>query len=118
MTTTGSPIGWVPSACTLPTTEQPLRIAEFDAFFRACVHESQRRGRARLDLTIDAESETSARDLADRESACCSLFEFTFAPAADGRVVMTIAVPSRHVDVLDALAKRVTPHNAAEGRHA
>ena len=24
---------WVPAACTLPTTEQPLRRAEFDGLF-------------------------------------------------------------------------------------
>ncbi|MET8028575.1 hypothetical protein [Streptomyces avermitilis] len=24
---------WVPASCTLPTTEQPLRVAEFDALF-------------------------------------------------------------------------------------
>ncbi|HEX4811142.1 MAG TPA: hypothetical protein VFV66_00105 [Nonomuraea sp.] len=26
-------LGWAPSACTLPTAEQPPRVAEFDALF-------------------------------------------------------------------------------------
>ncbi len=25
--------GWVPDACTLPTVDQPLRVAEFDDLF-------------------------------------------------------------------------------------
>ncbi|MFJ8509792.1 hypothetical protein [Streptomyces avermitilis] len=24
---------WIPASCTLPATEQPLRVAEFDALF-------------------------------------------------------------------------------------
>ncbi|MEV6153769.1 hypothetical protein AB0L53_25835 [Nonomuraea sp. NPDC052129] len=28
---------WVPSECTLPTAEQPLRVAEFDALFAEVV---------------------------------------------------------------------------------
>lgn len=117
MTTTGSsPLGWVPSSCTLPTTEQPLRLAEFDSFFRDSVHDGQRRGATRLDLTVTTESETSARDLADRETACCSFFQFTFTKA-DGRMVMSITVPAEHTDVLDALAARMTAHHTAEERH-
>ncbi len=27
------PDGWVPDAYTLPTVEQPIRVAEFDRFF-------------------------------------------------------------------------------------
>jgi len=30
---TTSGLAWVPAACTLPTAEQPLRPAEFDALF-------------------------------------------------------------------------------------
>ena len=28
---------WTPATCTLPTAEQPLRVAEFDDLFRECV---------------------------------------------------------------------------------
>ncbi|MFI5877126.1 hypothetical protein ACIBAH_32705 [Streptomyces sp. NPDC051445] len=40
---------WVPQSCTLPTTEQPLRVAEFDTLFAerlADASRSDRRGRA------------------------------------------------------------------------
>ncbi|MEV4838269.1 hypothetical protein AB0K05_27425 [Nonomuraea sp. NPDC049486] len=40
---------WVPSACTLPTAEQPLRVAEFDALFADAV-----RAVARPDRTAPA----------------------------------------------------------------
>jgi hypothetical protein len=109
MTTTGSAAeGWVPSACTLPTAEQPLRVAEFDDLFRTAVHGATRTHETHLDLVIAAASEASARDLADRESACCSFFEFSFTPGADGSIVMGIGVPKQYVDVLDALHARVS----------
>lgn len=116
MTTSGSPNGWVPSACTLPTAQQPLRIAEFDTFFRDVVRDVQRRGPTRLDLTIDADAEALARDLTDRETACCSFFQFTFTGQADGRIVMTLTVPGQHADVLAALAERVTSTATAGDR--
>ena len=117
MTTTGTAgAGWVPSVCALPTVEQPLRLAEFDDLFRSAVHRATRTQGTRLDLVIAATSEASARDLADRESACCSFFQFSFAPTVDGKVVMGIGVPDHHVDVLDALHARVTSV-AAQGDH-
>lgn len=117
MTTTGSATeGWVPSACTLPTVEQPLRLAEFDNLFRTAVHRATRTRETQLDLVIAPASEASARDLADRESGCCSFFEFSFTPGADGSLVMGIGVPNRHIEVLDALHARVSSaiggHNA------
>ncbi|MET7772348.1 hypothetical protein [Nocardia sp. NPDC005366] len=42
------------------------------------------------------------RDLAARESACCSSFTFTFEPA-DAGTVMRIEAPATYVEVLDAL---------------
>ena len=97
---------WVPAACTLPTVEQPLRLAEFDEFFRAAVQRSIRTSTTRLDLVIVGEFEATARDLAERESSCCSFFRFNFHPAADD-LVMSIGVPKDHVDVLDALHARI-----------
>ncbi|MFD6394998.1 hypothetical protein [Nocardia sp. NPDC060259] len=35
---------WVPDACTLPTVEQPIRVAEFDRFFAESVHGMGRAG--------------------------------------------------------------------------
>lgn len=95
-----------PAACTLPTVEQPLRLAEFDVFFRAAVRRSIRTSTIRLDLVILGEFEATARDLADRETGCCSFFRFDFRPAADG-AVMSIGVPEDHFDVLDALQARI-----------
>jgi hypothetical protein len=97
---------WVPAACTLPTVEQPLRLAAFDAFFRAAVRRSIRTSTTRLDLVIRGEFEATARDLAQHESSCCSFFCFDFHPAADG-LVMSIGVPKDRVEVLDALHLRI-----------
>ena len=38
---------WAPTSCTLPTAEQPLRLAEFDEFFRAAVRRVAERELAR-----------------------------------------------------------------------
>jgi hypothetical protein len=99
------PEDWAPEACTLPTTERPLRAAEFDDLFTA-VQRSERRGPTRLDLVLLRDVEVAARDLARRESNCCAFFTFDFEPADNG-VVMHIAVASGHVDVLDALEARL-----------
>ncbi|MGW5574172.1 hypothetical protein ACWEVD_23510 [Nocardia thailandica] len=98
---------WVPSACTLPTAEQPIRIAEFDQLFSEAVHTSRRPGPTRLELLLDPGAEARARDLAGRESSCCSFFTFDF-DAGDGELVMGVGVPAAYVEVLDAFAARVT----------
>ncbi len=100
-------LDWVPSACTLPTVEQPLRVAEFDDLFSASVTAAERVDATTLRLTLGGD-EDRARELADRESSCCSFFGFTFAPADDGAVAMTVTVPPAHVAVLDAFAARAT----------
>ena len=96
---------WFPAACTLPTAEQPLRMAEFDEFFRTAVQRATRTRTTMLDLVISFEHAAAARDLAEGEASCCSFFRFDFEPAADG-LVMRIGVPEDHVDVLDALQAR------------
>ncbi|MBE1490368.1 hypothetical protein [Plantactinospora soyae] len=45
-------LGWAPSACTLPTTEQPLRVAEFDALFTDAVQTVARPAPTRLRLEL------------------------------------------------------------------
>ena len=105
MATTGTE-DWVPAACTLPTAQQPLRLAEFDVFFRTAVRRSIRTSTARLGLVILGAFEATARDLAERETSCCSFFRFDFHPVADG-LLMSIGVPLDHVDVLDALQARI-----------
>ena len=99
------PHDWAPDACTLPTAERPLRVAEFDDLF-AFVVRAERREPQRLDVVLRRVVEAPARDLARRESECCSFFTFEFEPAGDD-VVMHIGVPPNHVEVLDALQARV-----------
>ncbi|MEU0565004.1 hypothetical protein ABZ297_06360 [Nonomuraea sp. NPDC005983] len=99
--------GWVPSACTLPTAEQPLRVAEFDALFAEAVQAVQRPGRERLRLELAFNPEHAARaaELTARENGCCSFFTFTLTIAGGG-LALEVAVPAEYADVLDALQAR------------
>lgn len=101
---------WVPLACTLPTREQPLRSAEFDALFAASLTRVERPEPTRARLLLAAEADPVARDLAARETACCSFFTFSFeqagAAAGTGVVAMEVGVPAAQVAVLDALVAR------------
>lgn len=99
------PEDWAPDACTLPTTERPLRVAEFDDLFTFVVR-AERREPQRLDLVLRRIVEAPARELARRESACCSFFTFEFEAVGED-VVMRICVPPEHVAVLDALEGRI-----------
>lgn len=103
---------WVPDACTLPTVEQPVRVADFDDLFTA-VTGVDRTETARATLTLAGAEGLAARaqDLADRETACCSFFTITIASveptdAMPEMVRMSIAVPEAHVAVLAALVDR------------
>jgi hypothetical protein len=98
---------WFAATCTLPRVEQPLRVAEFDELFRTALRRSTRTQRTELELVISAESEPTARGLAERETRCCSYFRFEFDPTPDG-LVMRIDLPEDHVDVLDALQARLS----------
>ncbi|MEV0570050.1 hypothetical protein [Dactylosporangium sp. NPDC050588] len=101
----------VPDACTLPTAERPLRLAEFDALFSSAVRsvEVVSPTRARMRLAGPAGLEATVRDLAARETACCSFFTFTVTPGpADGALVLDIQVPAAYTDVLASLAGRAT----------
>ncbi|MDZ5446428.1 hypothetical protein U2F26_27490 [Micromonospora sp. 4G57] len=86
-----------------------LRLAEFDELF-ATVRRAERLGDTRLRLTLagPAELETAVRDLTERENRCCSFFTFDVTTQPPGQVVLDVAVPAVHVDVLDALAARVS----------
>jgi hypothetical protein len=98
---------WVPDACTLPSPERPLRVAEFEALFGRALHSVERLGRRQLRLVVDGTWEAELRELIARESSCCSFFAFTVARDG-GEVVLEIAVPAVHESVLDALAARLT----------
>jgi hypothetical protein len=108
------PADWVPvDACTLPTTEQPLRVAEFDDLFAtsltAVVRPPGAATRARLLLAGGTELRERVQRLADAEIACCSFFTFTVTSLPgdeQGTVALDIEVPAARTDVLAALAER------------
>lgn len=88
-------------ACTLPTAEQPLRVAEFDALFARHLVRVERPDSTRAVLHLDG-GEAWVRDLAARETSCCSFFALTVT-ATDGAVRVDVDVPEPYVDVLDGL---------------
>jgi hypothetical protein len=101
-------VPWVPSACTLPTAERPIRVAEFDDLFASAV-EARRIDRQRLRLVLRPEPAVAARaaELAVRETGCCSFFTFTLS-ATCGGLTLEVTVPPAHAGVLDALAARAS----------
>ncbi|MFF2087258.1 hypothetical protein ACFVVM_26090 [Nocardia sp. NPDC058176] len=115
MTTLPVSEDWVPDACTLPTVARPIRVAEFDRFFAESVRTAHRTSPTRLDLRLAEDAEAAARDLAARESGCCSFFTFDF-DTTDTATVMRVDVPVTYVEVLDAFAARVDTAMAADSR--
>ncbi|TWF79234.1 hypothetical protein FHX44_115162 [Pseudonocardia hierapolitana] len=106
--------GWVAvDACTLPTEEQPLRAAEFDAVFATALNRVERPAPERLRLILDGSAVTASavRDLVARESSCCSFFGFRLTASTDD-LVLDVQVPAARIAVLDGLARR------AEGARA
>jgi hypothetical protein len=107
MTTDDPSPAWVPDACTLPTTERPPRRAEFDDLFRSAIAVERITERhARFLLTGSADRAEQVRDLAARETECCSFFTFTVTAQPPAEVVCDIEVPAGYVDVLAALVDR------------
>ncbi|MET9068175.1 hypothetical protein [Streptosporangium sandarakinum] len=100
-------LGWAPSACTLPTAEQPLRVAEFDALFTDAVRGVARPEptRLRLELVFSPGNAARAAELTARENGCCSFFTFTLTIAGGG-LTLEVTVPAEHTEVLDALQAR------------
>lgn len=93
-------------ACTLPTAERPLRLAEFDDLFATSVRGVRRRGDGVLmQLTGTEGLRERVRDLAARETACCSFFTFTI-EGTDQDLTLGISVPPDRREILDALAER------------
>ncbi|MFI6244417.1 hypothetical protein ACIBEF_31670 [Micromonospora sp. NPDC050795] len=96
---------WAPEACTLPSVQRPLRRAEFDDLFATALLEQQRLSPTHLRWRLDPAAETTARDLTDRESSCCSFFTYTITRVT-GALRLDVQVPAARVDVLDALRQR------------
>ena len=97
----------VAEACTLPTVERPARSAEWGSLFREVTAvESVGAQRGRLVFPVDSALEMQVRDLASRESSCCSFFTFQLREGVDaaGARTMTldVSVPPSQSAVLDA----------------
>jgi hypothetical protein len=101
---------WAPQACTLPTAQRPLRLAEFDALFARATRDARRLGPRHLRLTLagPAALEAIVRDLTARESECCSFFEFAVSAPEPGTVRLDVKVPAAYTDMLDGLAGRAS----------
>jgi hypothetical protein len=104
---------WVSAeVCTLPTAERPVRRAEFDGLFTEHLQSIDPVGpqETRLSLVGGEGLAAVVQDLVDRESACCSFFEFSVsaAPVPAGRetVRLGIRVPAERADILAALTGR------------
>ncbi|MGH3525243.1 MAG: hypothetical protein ACRDU4_21035, partial [Mycobacterium sp.] len=93
-------LSWVPESCTLPTAEQPVRVAEFDAFFAESVQATQRLDaeRARFELSTAAGEAARVADLMAREAACCAFFTFALVASAGG-LALEVSVPRGRADV-------------------
>src|SRR2546422_10482299 len=94
----GSCASWVPrDACTLPTAERPFRLAEFDELFRG-LRGIDRVAPTRLRLVVQETGGVAerARELAARETSCCSFFDFTVS-AVGADVVIDVQVPPERV---------------------
>lgn len=104
---------WVPQSCTLPTEQQPLRAAEFDALFAERLVEVSRLDPLRLHMVLAGGPgvEGPVRDLVARESDCCSFFTFTVAADRD-QILLDISVDAAHEAVLNALHAQATTAGA------
>lgn len=93
-------------ACTMPTAERPLRLAEFDDLFATAVRSVERRGDdVRIHLTGPDGLAGQVRDLTDREASCCSFFTFAIEGTSKD-LTLDISVPAARQEILDALARR------------
>jgi hypothetical protein len=99
--------GWAPRACTLPTSQRPLRVAEFDGLFTEAVRGIERVGPTRLRLELQPSPQAAGRaaTLAAAETECCSFFTFALTMTG-GRLVLEVSVPPPQAGVLDALGDR------------
>ena len=93
-------------ACTLPTAERPLRLAELAALFAASARTvSSDQDGVRIHLVGAPGLRARVEDLAARETACCSFFSFGI-EGEDDDLVLTVAVPQERRSILDGLAAR------------
>lgn len=110
---------WIPDSCTLPTEAQPLRVAEFDELFTSALRGVERISPGDLRLVLEPAAEADARELAAKETECCSFFSFTFAHIEDGGLVMEVGAPEAQRAIVDAVAaglRRACRHESRDER--
>lgn len=108
-TSVPSDLGWADvQACTLPTVERPLRLAEFDDLFGAHLTSVEHDGdtHARLLLAGETGLAERAQRLAEAESSCCSFFTFAVTTTSPNLVALDIEVPPAYAEVLAGLVER------------
>jgi hypothetical protein len=115
-------LDWVPAdACTLPTRERPLRVAEFDDLFATALRAVERPSgaitRGRLVLAGAQGLAERVERLSAAEGECCSFFTFTLTQPAGEKetVVLDIEVPAPQADVLAGLLDRAEQIRGAAG---
>jgi hypothetical protein len=96
--------------CTLPAVARPLRVGEFDDLFQDQTAAPRWIGRHRVEFTLAGRDDLyeQVSDLVARESACCSLFDFSITrPAREAArgpsVALRVGVPASRHDVLEGL---------------
>ena len=96
-----------PEACTLPTAERPLRVAEFDQL-SAGATAAEWLGPTQVRIVLPSSPQIAARaaDLVVRETQCCSFFTFSLTASA-GRLHLDVTVPESQVPVLQTLVGRI-----------
>jgi hypothetical protein len=105
--TSGLSLSGIPAACTLPSAEQPIRVAELNTLLTAAIGgERLSERRLRLVLTGPGDFASHVRDLVAREADCCSFFTFVVAEDLTGRVVLDVEVQAGYTGVLDGWASR------------
>jgi hypothetical protein len=102
-------------ACTLPTAERPLRVAEFDGLFADHLTATAWVGeRLRLSLSGGPGLRDRVDDLTGRETECCSFFDFELTGSGP-EIVLEVGVPPARREILAGLAAlaREAQENAA-----
>lgn len=100
---------WIPEeSCTLPTDDRPLRAAEFDEMFARHLVEVKRPKPTSAVFVLDGGNDlpVRARDLAARETACCSFFTIDVSEQRPGAVQMHVSVPASRMQIISALIAR------------
>jgi hypothetical protein len=100
-----------------------LRLAEWDRLFASSLVGVARERQTLLTLTLTASGGVAAevRELAGRESSCCSFFQFTVTPSGERVTVgvgvgVGVDVPPERADALDWIEARAVSATPGAGR--